>query len=464
MPLNRSLLFFLLLSLSLAACDGDPSAADAGPGVDAGPMADAGGEDAGAPEGWRFETIETRTVTVEGMSFEAELLRTLRPDGGVSYLLYLPVAAPNAPLVVMTEPYAGVDWTGEEVDARWAARGDGLHDDDDAPSWDGDDQISYGAQSVEEAVGGSLLFLRQGVAVVRPYGRFYAGGDIADDVMDSVAPYRFAMSREGELDLSHMGAYGGSWGGFMALYGAAFAPEGAAPLSVVALAPPSDFADMWEWASGLPSIYPTPDEAERFFSPYLRRIEAGAGGPPSSGDYSPFSWEAVCAGLRSEVIVPHDEWDVLVAVRQTEGLAERCPERILPMYWYRQMPTDYAAVGLSHGPFDGAPGVTTALTLPLTHLLLVLTGEAPVLTIADDLPLQGWLTTLREEQLAGGDPSEALPHLLDLADARVTAYRSDGGEARSGAAAVADAVNAVWGTSYDEANVAAALEGGLPTP
>ncbi|MCB9598196.1 MAG: hypothetical protein H6719_36115 [Sandaracinaceae bacterium] len=466
----------VLLLAMVVGCDGNAAddagiARDAGgdvdaAAVDAGPGLDASGVDASVdPDGWSFEVFEERTVPLEGRMVAVELIRAHRPDGGVSYLLYFPAPSPNAPVAVLTEPYAGVDWTGESVDARWAALGDGLHDDVDAPDWDGDDQIAYGAQSIEQAASASNIFLLHGVAAVRAYGRFYAGGDLADDLMDSAAPYFFVRSRAGELDLSHIGAYGGSWGGMMVIYGAALAPDEAVPRAAVALAPPSDFADMWRWiAEDLPAVYPDPTEAERFFSPYRRRIEAAAGGPPGVGDYAPFSYDALCAGLRAPVVLPHDQHDVLVTVRQTEGFVTACGAQLEPLYWHRQAPLDYAAVGMSHGVFDDAPGVATALTFAVVHLLLELLPDAsPVYTVADAAPLEGFLATVRAEQLAGGDAADALPRLRELADARVQAFASDSSVA-PGAERLADAVNAVYGTTHDADSIRAALATGLPTP
>jgi dienelactone hydrolase len=178
-------------------------------------------------------------VTALEMPREAHLVRASRPDGGRSYLLYLPVAREGAPMVVVTQPYAGIDWTGEDVDARWAAHGPGAHPDDEAPAYDGDDVIAYEPQSPQQAAEASAVWLANQVAVVHAYGRFYAGGSIEDDALDAAAPYHFARTR-GELDATHLGAWGGSWGAFMAMFGAARAPKDAAPVAVGALWGPSD--------------------------------------------------------------------------------------------------------------------------------------------------------------------------------------------------------------------------------
>ncbi|WP_236517170.1 alpha/beta hydrolase family protein [Sandaracinus amylolyticus] len=449
------------LLLALSACDdGAPS----DPIDAATPM-----PDAPIARAWSFETIETRTITAAEVTREVELVRATRPDGAASYLLYVPAAMPGAPLVVMTEPYAGIRWTGEDVDARWAALGEGLHPDVDAPGYDGDDVTAYQEQTVQQAVDGSIAWLANGFAVVHAYARFYAGGSLEDDVLDSAAPYHFALARagDGDFDVARIGAFGGSWGGMMALYGASRAPEGAAPIAVVALAPPSDFADLWAYTDTLPSVFPQPDAARAFFSPYRRRIAAATEGAPNEGDFTPYRAAALCAGLRGRALAPHDEWDVLVPFAQTETLEATCGDRIEPLVWHRQGATiDYASVGLDHGPLTREPGFASWSTFSITWLATELAGEsAPlVLTIGASAGLQAFLGTLRDEQLAGGDPVEALPRLRELAAPRVQAFDLDRGAFVPGAELLAGAVNAVYGTTHDATSLRAALEDGLPTP
>ncbi|AKF02993.1 alpha/beta hydrolase family protein [Sandaracinus amylolyticus] len=425
--------------------------------------------DAPAARAWSFETIATQTITAVEVPRQVELVRATRPDGASSYLLYVPAAAAGAPLVVMNEPYAGIRWTGEDVDARWAALGAGVHPDVDAAGYDGDDVIAYQEQTVQQAVDGAIAWLVNGFAVVHAYARFYGGGSLEDDVLDAAAPYHFALSRagDGSLDVARIGAFGGSWGGMMALYGASRAPEGAAPVAVVALAPPSDFADLWAHTDALPGVFPQPDAARAFYSPYRRRIAAATGGAPGEGDFAPYRADALCAGLRGRALVPHDEWDVLVPFAQTTTLESTCGDRVEPLIWHRQGATiDYARVGLDHGPLTQEPGFASWTTFAITWLASELAGpSAPlVVTVGASAGLEAFLGTVRDEQLAGGDPIEALPRLRELAAPRVRAWDVASETFVLGADLLATAVNAVYGTTYDGATLRAALDDGLPTP
>ena len=80
--------------------------------------------------------------------------------------------------------------------------------------------------------------------------------------------------------------------------------------------------------------------------------------------------------------------------------------------------------------------------------------------------LRTHLGLVRAAQQAGRDVAAVAPRLRDLADRRL--YLLDLGatmpSVRAGAEVTAEAVNAVWGTSYTAATIDAALATGLPPP
>src|SRR5688572_10221004 len=109
---------YLVLFAALAmSCTSDPIAPDGGSTSDTPLPIDA----RIATGAWSFETIETRTAPLLGATVTIDLVRAHRPDGATSYLAYEHATLPSAGVVVMTQPYSGIDWTGEDVDARWAA-------------------------------------------------------------------------------------------------------------------------------------------------------------------------------------------------------------------------------------------------------------------------------------------------------------------------------------------------------
>lgn len=443
-----------------ASADGattDPDGASSDP--------DGGGSSEAGVEGpWSFVTLETQTFTVNDTALTVEFVRADRPDGGKSYFLYQHALAPGAPLVIMNEPYARIDWTGEDVDRRWYALGPGTYPDVDAPNYNGTDVISVPLQSPEEAVNGNNLWALNGFATIRAYGRFYAGGSLEDDVLDAAAPYYFARTRPTEIDLSRIGSYGGSWGGMMALFGARRAPADAPARAVAALSPPSDFVDLWTWShTDLPAVYPNKGAVTAFYSPYWRRAVPVLGEAPSASDASkPFTHAGLCPGLPGKVLVPHDGWDVIIPVRQTEDLAAACPN-VEPLYW-RRPPIDYGKAAIDHGPATGEGKLPSAYTFSVTFLVEALAPpSATVLASSASKPsLEIHLQLVLAEQKAGHDVSYIVPRLRELADPRLKLLDAETNQVVDGADLLAGAINDVWKTSYDGAGVRAQLVTGLP--
>lgn len=431
----------------------DAAAADAS-------VIDSASIDAGARE-WSFEVIETRTVPILETTRDVDLVRAHRPDGASSYLLYLRSPSPDAGVVVMTQPYAGIDWTGEDVDARWAAMGAGLHPDVEAPAYDGDDLIAYEPQTVEQAVQSSIVWAANGLAVVHAYGRFYAGGSLEDDALDSAAAFHFIRTRD-ELDAARIGVWGASWGGFMGFFGAARAPSDAQPSAVAMTWGPSDFTDLWAYTDAIASEYPTPSDAEAFFSTYRRRIVGTTGGPPPSDAFAPFDREALCAGLGPNVLSLHDDWDTLIPVEQTRELVAACP-RIEPLYWHRQTPIDYALVGLDHGRSGhDEPDVPTSYTFAFAYVLSHLVPSGDLRLLASEPALASFLALVRAETMSG-DATDALPRLRELADARVLAYLPSGAVEPAGDV-LARAFTTTYGRAFTAETLRAELASGLPVP
>jgi hypothetical protein len=481
--LGGSVLLAVSLGLAGASCGDDSSAgssnggaggAGGGGGTSAvGPAgSDAGGGAgaAGASSSWSFTILEGRTVKSLDRDAKIELIRATRPDGVASYLLYAPSPiAPAGPaaVVVMNEPYAGIAWTGEEVDERWAKLGDGLHPDTDAPSPDGDDVIAYQGQTVQQAVDQDLVWHINGFAAVHAYARFYAGGDVAGDVLDAAAAYAFIASRGAAFDPARIGAFGGSWGGMMTLFGARKAPAEARPKALAALTPLSDFVDEYQWTqTDLPKLYRAPADVEAFFSPYWRRAAPSMGRPPEPGAKSePFTQKGLCVDLPGKVFAPQDDWDLLIPIRQTESLAEACGANIEPLYW-RRGPIDYQTVALDHGILGQEPKAPSVYTFAWTFLASALApeGNAPIVTAGYGPALETFLTTVHEAQLAGRDSGAVLPRLRELAAPRVSLFESDAQAFLPGAEVLAGAINHVWGTSYTADTLRTQLSQGLPMP
>ncbi len=490
----------LALTLALAGCGRDPStsagaaasdetsaASDATStaqtsGVDTNPVttssdatsntatttsADTGTSDDTSPAAeWQFVTLAEQMFMLNGAEVAVEFIRADRPDGGSSYLLYQHAAAAKAPLVIQTEPYAGIDWTGEEVDGRWAGMGNGGHPDVDAPTYDGKDMIAYTLQDPAAAVGSNNVWAFNGFAAIHAYGRFYAGGTLEDDVLDAVAPYAFARTRPDEIDLARIGAFGSSWGGMMALFGASQAPEDAAPRVVVPISAPSDFVDLWTWSSDtFPTLSSNPGMVNGFYSPYWRRATPTLGTPPSGAPAEPYTHAGLCPGLPGTIILPHDTWDAIIPVTQTQGLAAACAN-VEPIYWPRATPLDLKTAMMTHGPFSSEGLLPSVFIYTYAALVLALAPpeQMSVYSLTSGPSLALHLQLVLAEQKAGKDVDWILPRLRELADPRLQTFVAETNQLQPSAAVLASAVNEVWGTAFDADELRTQLETGLPDP
>ncbi|MCK8497660.1 alpha/beta hydrolase family protein [Myxococcus fulvus] len=404
-----------------------------------------------------------------GQQWAYQLLRLQEEGKAAAYAQWFPPRSPGAwPVMMLTRPYDGITWTGEAVDAKWAARGNGFHPDDSEPGHHaGSSNIVYTISTPELIAGESFFYLYNGLGVLNVFGRFYAGGSIQNDRDDMHAGLRF-LEQAPEVDRSRIGIQGGSWGGFEALYAAADAPEAVRPRAGVALFPLSDFARQFEYLETvIPSRVSDPwvrSQYATFFEPYRRRIVAATGGAPGApgADYSAWTREHLAPRLTTPFLVLHEDWDTLVPVEQTQTLAPLVGPTMSPLYLQHLEVPDWNTRALDHGQLVVQYGHALT-TVSLGYLLTNLGPEEQSLYVpfVQDA-LVGWLQAQRVLQLSGRDVSQVAPRLFELADPRVTLVEMTSGSVYSGSEGVAVLVNALWGTQYTAGEIREVLSTGLP--
>lgn len=429
---------------------------------------DGGDPDAGTPE-LTVTVLSTGQATLEGEVWRYQLLRLEEAGKAPAYAQWFPPRnAGTWPVMVLTRPYDGIAWTGEAVDARWAARPNGLYLDDSEPNFDGGAHYIAYAQSTPETIASEAsLYLRHDFGVLAIFGRFYAGGSIQNDRDDMLAGMRFLTQAEG-VDRARIGIFGGSWGGFNALYAAADAPAEVRPKVGVALYPLSDFAHQLDYLdvtvparvsdSAMRSNY------ETFFEPYSRRIFATTGGRPNApgADYSRWTAAHVASKLEVPFLVIHEDRDALVPYEQTQSLVAAAGGKVKPLYVLHGAPADWNTSPLNHGPLvEAYAGALTPLFLG--HLLTELASPTqPIIVPYLQAHLRTWLQDVRDLKRQGLDMEAAAPRLRTLTDARVLMVEVSTGRVVSGAALMAEEVNAVWSTPYTAVTIRDALGVGLP--
>lgn len=441
------------------ACSPPVVTPDAGEAFDAGSPVDAG-------TSFTVTRLDAGVVDA-GTPVHYELLKIQVGTNAPAYAQWMPGTSLDGgalPVLLITRPYDGIGWTGEDVDARWFSKGTGLFPDVDSPNAPANPGvISYVPITVQREVDDTFIWRLHNVSVLSVYGRFYAGGSIQNDVDDMVAGLEF-LAREPGVDTSRIGIFGGSWGGFEAVYGAAYAPANATPKVGVALYPLTDFASEVDFVTReMPSRYLQPASItanEAFFAPYLRRIVATTGGlPDAGGDYSRFDVNAVSSRLRTPFLFVHDSYDTLVDVRQTERLVSAQPSLISALYFRHAAPPNWDMELTNHGSAVSMYG-GGAVTFVVARVLKAL-HDGPVIFVPFDGSFLQMLTFARDQQRAGADSSEFAARLRELIDSRIVLVNVGDGTQYAGADGVALAVNVVWGTTYTAATIDAALANGL---
>lgn len=455
---------YALLLAALSACAGAERTPRPTPSADAG-VADAAPADAAEPV---FTVLEALT---DDAGVRSVRYRLQRGEGAASYALWYPPPADAgpAPVMVLTQPYDGIDWTGEAVDARWATRGAGLHPDEDGPGYDPatGSSIVYEPMSADKAAESTFIWRHNGFGVLMLFGRFYAGGDVANDIEDMTLGFDFLATRD-DVDRARVGIFGGSWGGFVALYGAAYAREDLRPTVGVALYPLSDFeAERRYVTEELPQRYT--EETSRvataeFFEPYLRRLDTTI---VNRGGFEGLRAEDLVARIDAPFLIVHEDWDTLVSMAQSERLVALAPDRFLPLWILHDGPPDPWDQTLNtHGPLladFGALGIYPAI---FGHLLTHLGGPSQDLLLPwDTASFRALLALMRQRQLEGVDVSFLAPRLAPLCDPRITAYAVDTQASATGAEMVAAELGLAWGVPISADAACEALRAGqLPAP
>ncbi len=444
----------------LAACGGGTSTAiDANPAIDSSPVAE-----------FRAELIRDEPYVFEQHTFAGQLVRIVHADGSTTYVHFLMADKPGPrPTVVLTQPYAGIEWSGEAVDTRWAGyfanrpnpqpnETQFLHEDVDGPSTNATIKILYESQPLAQAKAQALPHLLNDFSVVLVYGRFYAGGSVRNDIDDMRAGMWF-VAEQANIDHARIGVLGGSWGGFEALYASAYGDVRARPLVTVALYPPADFVTMERHFASRTGL------AGDYLRPYVNRIHATTGGAPATptANYNGLTIPELCptstTGLPANLLVLHDDNDNLVPVEQSRSLVSKCGAEAV--YWPRSEPIDPSV--FSHGKILDEPLIQSVATYAYSHLHLWLArpDQANVFYFYNPTSMRTHLELVHAAQQAGKDVSFEAPRLRELCDPRLLLIE-DATHAVTGAQMVATAVNAVWGTAFTPANIAAGLASGLP--
>ncbi len=372
-------------------------------------------------------------------------------------------ATAKAAAVLLTDPYAGIDWTGEAFDVD-TARSVGSPDfkmiqDVRGPYFDAADPVyvPYDFSTIDNATGFAEPYLMNGIGVIIVYERYYGGGSLQNDIDDTLAGLEF-LGTQPTIDRARIGVWGSSYGGSVALYAAANASKSVTPAFGALSTPLVDFGQFVPYAEWLAKIHSDPALAYLRLEPFRRRAQAAATAASDVPDYSPYSTASLVSKLSTKFLFLHDTFDTIAPLLHANTLYFGTPGlHQVFIYPHQNMALDWANLDVTHAPVKPGFDEASAILFSQAYLITRLTSSTTevLLPRLPTLNLE-LFAYLRSQQELGFDANTfVLPRLLELCDARIQLVDyADGFAAREpGRRFVARLLKTYWRIDVDETNV-----------
>lgn len=375
-------------------------------------------------------------VLSEGVFLSVYPYRRLRlktSDGRAAYAIWFAApgatATAKAPAVLLSDPYAGIDWTGDAVDTEAFAEA-GTEEfvmlpDRRGPSAGETMPIlaPYDYATIDNAGGFALPYLINGISALVVYQRFYAGGDLQDDIDDTLAGLAF-LRTEPSVDSTRTGLWGSSYGGSLVLHAAAQAPAALKPAYGALSTPLVDYERFVPYVEWLTATNVDSGRVYLRLQPFSRRAKAAAA--RRSDGLQSYGSAALVAGNSTKFLYIHDSFDTISPLYQATDVYFGTPGRHqVFVYPHQGEPLDWKTFDIGHAPvspgFDEASALLFANSYLLTRLARspneVLVPVMPAL----DLSLFAYL---RSQQALGYSVQDfLLPRLIELSEPRVQLVR-----------------------------------------
>lgn len=418
---------------------------------------------------WAAAQAVTAEVLRESTYFNkypAQYLRLTKPGRSPTYAIWFPPVAraagvpPQNSAVLLTNPYAGIDWTQDVTDNYAAALANTdkftMIPDVFGPGYTNANPtfVSYDLSVFQDAGGFALPYVMNGFGAIIVFERFYAGGSLQSNIDDTLTALEFIKNQPG-IDPKRLGIWGSSWGGSLATYAAAQAPDDQKPLYGVACTPILDFQRFADYAWWLPTVANDKVRAYYRIEPYARRVLASAypNYPNGASDYSKYKPAALTAGLKTKFLFMHDVFDTISPYPFVADFYFSKPSQFdLLLYPHQGAAMDWANFDVTHGPLQ--PGFTdgTALLFSYAYLLtrMSVAQDWILMPIMPNLNADEYFSYMHQQQQLGFEINRYLtPRLLDLCDQRlfIVDYTNQFTKPVWGRQYVADMVNKYWGLS-----------------
>ena len=266
-----------------------------------------------------LKLLSEAPYSIDSSNYTIQNYKLVTTDGPI-YFQHIAACSTKCPVVVVSMPYSGIDWSDDPLDLAWGAKDPGgsgvLTPDVNGPDYNpaSGDLISYYNSSISDAVGLGGIFLNSGISAVMVYNRFYLGRKIDQYVQDFVHVLNHLQDFN-TIDTTKIALIGGSLGGFIPLH--ASRKSILKPQVIVGITPLLDIQNEYSFMdtpenriTANPSLLET---VQHVFHSYIRRMNGMT--------LSQYTAEKLASeNTISKILVIHDTWDTLVPIEQWQSL------------------------------------------------------------------------------------------------------------------------------------------------
>jgi len=275
----------------------------------------------------RFELLAENTYNFLGKNYKAKTGKIISNDGSTPiYVEWLSNCQSNCPTVVISNPYAGIDWSDDQQDKVWLSKPNStgaFYADSEGPIVDLIDQslgkIFFQSQTLNQTSSLGAIYLENNLSVLIVNNRFYRGRNLKIYIEEFKKSVKFFIENK-YIDSSKMAFWGASLGGMISTYAAL---DTAYPPKALALITPLlDYKKFYAHSDSITSKVSDNTVKQAyldFFAPYLRRIiDFSKGTPEQKPDvFALYDVNYIANNLNSNVLMIHDTWDTLVPYQAT---------------------------------------------------------------------------------------------------------------------------------------------------
>lgn len=299
-----------------------------------------GGNQQAADPSFSHIFVASESISLAGSSYQSSLYLSSNGEQN-RFFQYVKGRQSSNGVVIFMVPYTGLDWSEQSVDKDLSSRANATVgywvDDIYGPQFQKSTskQIFYQMIPRAQLPSVGLGFLFNNYNVLFLHNRFYAGRFASDYVRDISAALDFLDKNESQLNIAF---YGMSLGGFIPLQALSRINHPRIK-ALVAVSPLVSWIDQNHWIETANTTFADPLKLQKFrdfFEPYQRRF--------LNNEASNYDTPTV----QYPTLLFHDEWDVLVSIRQAERLFQKSQSKVNFLRYYHSTSINYDTMNFDH--------------------------------------------------------------------------------------------------------------------